>query len=255
MKEVKNSNIDKVSIIVPVFNSEKTLAETIESLIRQIHKNVEIIIINDCSTDQSQKLIDSFKETYPDKIVSILFKENMGVSHARNCGIKYATGQYIAFCDSDDTWFKEKLFIQISAMKEKKYFCCHSSYLFCDSDLEPIHTISAKEKVTVHDMKFRNHVGNLTGIYDANKLGKFYQEIGLGHEDYDMWIKIITKENSLGIDIPLAKYRFHKESLSHNKVRSALWYFGVIKRNFGVMTAIVTFPVYVYSSLLKFSKR
>lgn len=91
----------KVSIIVPVYNVEKYLKKCLDSLINQTLKEIEIIIVNDGSTDNSELIIKIYTENYPDKI-KVINKENGGLSDARNYGIPYATGEYIAFLDSDD---------------------------------------------------------------------------------------------------------------------------------------------------------
>ena len=91
----------KVSVIVPVYNVEKYLKRCLESILNQTEKDIEVIIVNDGSTDKSQDIIDVYVNEYPDKIIPLI-KENGGLSDARNYGIPYATGEYIAFLDSDD---------------------------------------------------------------------------------------------------------------------------------------------------------
>lgn len=97
---------DKVSIIVPIYNVEKYIGRCIESLVNQTYKNIEIIAINDCSTDNSLKLVESYQERYTN-ISIINLGKNKGVSNARNLGIESANGEYIMFCDSDD-WYEER---------------------------------------------------------------------------------------------------------------------------------------------------
>ena len=91
----------KVSVIVPVYNVEKYIDKCLESLVNQTLKDIEIIIVNDGSTDNSIKIVEEYKEKYKNKII-YLEKENGGLSDARNYGIQYAKGEYIAFLDSDD---------------------------------------------------------------------------------------------------------------------------------------------------------
>lgn len=91
----------KVSVIVPVYNVESYLERCLNSLVKQTIDDIEIIVINDGSTDESQKIINSFERKYPDKVIGIEI-ENSGVAHARNIGLKHATGEFIGFVDSDD---------------------------------------------------------------------------------------------------------------------------------------------------------
>ena len=96
----------KVSVIVPVYNVEGYIEKCLETLVNQTLKEIEIIIVNDGSKDRSIQIINKFKEQYPEKIV-YLEKENGGLSSARNFGIPHATGEYIAFLDSDDYVVKD----------------------------------------------------------------------------------------------------------------------------------------------------
>ena len=91
----------KVSIIVPVYNVERYIVRSMDSLVNQTLKDIEIIVVNDGSTDNSKKLIEIYQKKYPNKI-KLVDKKNGGLSDARNYGIPHATGEYIAFLDSDD---------------------------------------------------------------------------------------------------------------------------------------------------------
>lgn len=107
-----------VSVIIPVYNSESTIIRSLESVCNQSYKDVEIIIINDGSTDNTLSVITSYKVENKDVIILIINKPNGGVSTARNAGMKLASGFYIAFLDSDDAWYANKLAKQISIMKK-----------------------------------------------------------------------------------------------------------------------------------------
>ena len=109
----------KVSIIVPVYNVEKYIDKCLKSLVEQTLDDIEIIVVNDGSTDDSKKVIDNYIERYPEKIV-YLEKKNGGLSDARNYGMPYAKGEYIAFLDSDDIFYHDKLEKQIKNLKNKK---------------------------------------------------------------------------------------------------------------------------------------
>ena len=91
----------KISVIVPAYNAEKTIDKCLESLVNQTYKNIEIIVIDDGSKDSTLKKIKQFEKKYPQKIIAIT-RENKGIGYTRNEGIKYSTGDYIGFVDSDD---------------------------------------------------------------------------------------------------------------------------------------------------------
>ena len=104
----------KVSVIVPVFNVEKYLSKCLESLVNQTLQDIEIVVVNDGSTDNSQKIIDEFQKKYPATIISF-YKENGGLSEARNFGLNYASGKFIGFVDSDD-YVSETMFEEMYAL-------------------------------------------------------------------------------------------------------------------------------------------
>ena len=91
----------KVSIIIPVYNVEKYISKCLDTLVNQTLEEIELIVVNDGSTDESENIIMKYKEKYPDKIL-YLKKNNGGLSDARNYGVNYAKGEFIAFLDSDD---------------------------------------------------------------------------------------------------------------------------------------------------------
>ncbi|UKI27635.1 MAG: glycosyltransferase family 2 protein [Bacilli bacterium] len=109
MEKNKKSNVFKVSIIVPVWNVEKYIAKCLDSLVNQTLEEIEIIVVNDGSPDNSQKIIDKYVKKYPDKSKNLFIKENGGQGSARNMGIEKAKGEYISFVDSDDWLDSEAL--------------------------------------------------------------------------------------------------------------------------------------------------
>lgn len=119
----------KISVIIPFYAHKKWLNEALESVINQTYKNIEIIVINDGSTEN----IDELQVKYKDKVIFIT-QENKSVSVARNRGIELATGDYVAFLDSDDLWYPDKLFKQIEFMKKYDYVWSHTDYIRFDAN-------------------------------------------------------------------------------------------------------------------------
>ncbi|RXI98196.1 glycosyltransferase [Anaerobacillus alkaliphilus] len=115
----------KVSVIVPVYNTEKYLEKCIESLVNQTLENIEIIIINDGSTDNSQRIIDRLQEKYPSKIIT-LYTENKGPGNARNYGIKMARARYVGFADSDD-FVDQEMFKKLYKLAKQGH-----DFIMCD---------------------------------------------------------------------------------------------------------------------------
>ncbi|MFE7914333.1 glycosyltransferase family 2 protein, partial [Bacillus mobilis] len=117
-----------VSVIVPLYNAEKYIAETMESILNQTYKNIEIVIVDDGSKDQSSSIVKNFKKKYPEQIQYIL-QENQGVSVARNTGIENANGEYISFLDSDDLWHSTKIEKQIESMHKNNMKACYCGFM------------------------------------------------------------------------------------------------------------------------------
>ena len=116
-----------VSIITPMYNSEKFIEATIKSVINQTYKDWEMIIVDDCSTDNSPNIVKPYVEN-DSRIKYIRVEFNQGVSHARNLALKQASGQFIAFLDSDDIWNEKKLEKQINFMNDKGCAITFTSY-------------------------------------------------------------------------------------------------------------------------------
>ncbi len=117
-----------VSVIVPLYNAEKYIEETMESILNQTYKNIEIVIVDDGSKDQSSSIVKNLKKKYPEQIQYIL-QENQGVSVARNTGIENANGEYISFLDSDDLWHSTKIKKQIESMHKNNMNACYCGYM------------------------------------------------------------------------------------------------------------------------------
>ncbi|RAU36896.1 glycosyltransferase family 2 protein [Enterobacter sp. ECC-175] len=218
-----------VSVIMPAYNSGDYIAKSIDSVLAQTYENFELIVINDCSTDNTLNII----RTYDDhRIIAINMTHNSGVAEARNEGIRRASGQFIAFLDSDDMWKPTKLQTQIDTLLRSNCHCCHTAYNRITEDGNIISTVNCKKLVSLKDMLKHNEIGNLTGLYDVYALGKIYQET-IGHEDYLMWLNIMSNTDSVGIQLPLAEYRVRKSSLSSNKFKSLRWHYEILKKIIG----------------------
>ncbi len=241
-----------VSIITPLYNSEKYIPQTIESVLSQTYQNWEMIIIDDCSNDNSVDIIEEYCKK-DNRIKLLRSKKNNGPAIARNIGIEQAKGIYIAFLDSDDLWYKQKLEKQIRFMKENKLVVTCSSYDVINKDGKIINTRIVKQFFSYQDMLKTNHIGNLTGIYNCKKIGKIFMQ-NVGHEDYIFWLQVMHKANSTrAIVEPLAAYRLLNKSISANKFKALGWQWNIyrkyLKLNFS--KSLYYFYWYTYYALKK----
>ena len=242
-----------VSIITPSYNSEKYISQTIESVLNQTYKDWEMIIVDDCSSDNSRKIIEKYCQK-DQRIKCITLKENVGASKARNKATEEANGDYIAFLDSDDLWLPDKLKKQMQLMEEENIVLSYASYYAINKDGRVIKTFRAKDKVSYSDMLKTSTMGTLTTVYNVKKLGKFYFE-NIGHEDYVMKLQILKQiPFAKGIDEPLAKYRIHSQSLSSNKLHTALWQWHIYREveKLSLLKSMYYFIHYAYNGVFKY---
>lgn len=251
-KTTERTNMDLVSVIMPAFNASKTISKSISSVLAQEYSNLELLVIDDGSSDETLTIVQSFCDL--DMRIRLLKMEwNSGVAQARNRGIEQAAGRYIAFLDSDDWWEPNKLQEQISLLESSDAECCHSYFRRVSSSTDKTIAVTRSlKRVRLRDMLFSNQIGNLTGVYDTNRLGKFYQK-SIRHEDYAMWLNILSETDSVCVPKVLANYRVDSNSLSANKFRSILWHFGVLRTelNLSLIHALYCTVAYVYLGTVK----
>ena len=158
-----------VSIIMPSWNTERFIAETIQSVIDQTYQNWELLIVDDCSTDNTDEVVASFKD---DRIKYFHNEKNSGAALTRNRAMREAKGEWIAFLDSDDLWMPEKLEKQIAFMKENGYTLSFTEYEKIDEDSKPLNIyVSGPEKVNKRKMYNYDYIGQLTMMYSAKEFG------------------------------------------------------------------------------------
>lgn len=207
-----------VSIITPLYNSREFISETIDSVLKQSYDNWEMIIVDDCSTDDGVEIVKEYKK-HDQRIKLIKLDKNSGAAVARNTAIKNAKGRYIAFLDSDDLWHSEKLERQIQYIQENNYAFTYTNYQKMNESgdlLEEI--IESPSKLNYKKALYTNYVGCLTAIYDTEKLGKVYMPEIRKRQDYGLWLKILKKVDGHGLSENLAYYRVRDNSVSSNKL-------------------------------------
>jgi len=228
-----------VSIITPMFNSEPYISEAINSVINQTYTNWELLLIDDGSTDKTLEIIEPLLALHPN-IVLIKNNMNYGAAISRNKGIEAAKGHYIAFLDGDDLWKPEKLEKQLAFINKNDCDVCFSSYdLINENGYFLNKQVKAFRKLNYKKLLKSNYVGNLTGIYNANKLGKINSINLRKRQDWLLWLAAIKKSGkpALGIQESLAYYRVRKDSMSFNKINLLRYNYWVYKKGLGFSTS------------------
>lgn len=211
-----------VSIIVPVYNAGSYIEQTVAMVQAQTCSNWELLLVEDCSTDDSlvriQKLAQMDK-----RIICLPQKVNGGAARARNAGIKAAKGQYIAFLDADDIWKKEKLEKELAFLEEKQAAFVFTSYEFGDEQAVGTgRIVHAPATLTYRQALSRTVIFTTTVMFDLTKLTKEQIQMPeVKSEDSATWWKILRQGYiAYGLDEVLAVYRRPAKSLSSNKLEA-----------------------------------
>ncbi len=252
---------DIVSVIMPTYNTGNLLIGSITSILNQTYKYLELIIIDDCSSDENTiNILNSFSQK--DSRIKLTFLEkNQGPSYARNLAIKQATGRYIAFCDSDDQWAFDKLERQLKLMSDKDCALSCSSYFICDEYRRIIGINIPSKHITFKMMKRDNKIGCTTAIYDTFKLGKkFYMPKLYKSEDWGLFLQIMMecKHCYAYTTKPLAYYCVRDNSLSSNKISMIKYNLEVYQKILGynkIKSCLVFVFLFIPSYISKILKR
>ncbi len=242
-----------VSIVTPAYNVEKYIEETINSVLNQTYKNWEMIVVDDCSNDNTLKLIQNFSKE-DSRIKSYKNTINSGVSFTRNKAIDIAQGKYIAFLDADDLWDKEKLEKQIEFMEKNKILLSYTGYRKINSNGTLRGDINVPLKLNYDELLKNCLVGFLTGVYNQKKLGKYYFK-DMKVEDYIYWLEMIKQtEFAYGIKDSLASYRVLENSRSSNKIDIVKYHWKIYYEieKLGLLKAIKYYFIYIFRGLKRY---
>lgn len=222
-----------VSIIMPAYNCVDYIAESIRSVQNQTYQNWELIVADDNSTDGTVNTVRSMAAD--DNRIHLLETDiNLGPAAARNRAINAAQGNYIAFLDSDDIWFPDKLSRQISFMEQTGYDFTYTAYEKINERSEHMGiVVSAPKSVNYSSMLYRGDpIGNLTVVYDATKLGKFYVPDIKKRNDFALWLKMMHDcKRAYGLNEVLASYRVRAGAISSTRKSELMKYYWKLYRD------------------------
>lgn len=214
---------EKVSIITPLYNSSEFLKETVESVLKQNYQNWEMIIVDDCSTDNSLQIAQQYA-AQDKRIQAHRLPENSGAAVARNKAIELASGRFIAFLDADDIWLPNKLEKQIAFMLRSNVSFSYSAYEKINEQGETCGLVGVPAKVSYKELLKTCYIGCLTAVYDTQFFGKVFMPLIRKRQDFGLWLKLLKKvDYAFAITEPLAKYRLRRDSISANKANAATY--------------------------------
>ncbi|WP_124058607.1 glycosyltransferase family 2 protein [Vaginisenegalia massiliensis] len=244
-----------VSIVTPVYNAERFISQTIKAVQAQTYPNWELILINDCSSDQSQVIIEQIQKA-DQRVQLINLEQNSGAAVARNTGLEAAKGQYIAFVDSDDVWQPTKLMDQLAYMQENGYAFTYTNFALMDEEgqiLKP--AVKLPAELNYSGLLKNTAIACSTVVIDRTLVGDFRMPLVRKGQDTATWLKIMRETGIVahGLDKVLNHYRQVSGSISSNK-----W--GALKRTWHtyrrleklpLLKAIYYFGHYVLQAILR----
>lgn len=234
---------DFVSIIMPSYNTGRFIKGAIESVLAQTYSYWELLIVDDCSTDDTDAVIKPYLAD--ERIRYFKNEKNSGAAVSRNRALREAKGKWIAFLDSDDVWHTEKLERQIRFMNKNGYAFSYTNYIEMDeaSKLNG-KWVTGPKRISRHGMYNYCWVGCLTVMYDAETVGLIQIADIKKNNDYAMWLKACKMADCYLLDETLAKYRKRSGSISnHGYGKLIKWHYRLYRKAEGrnsICAAVLT---------------
>lgn len=220
-----------VSVITPAYNAAGLIRLAVGSLQAQTFQDWEMIIVDDCSTDNTGQVVEELAGL-DNRIRLVRHSSNSGPAAARNTALAVAGGRYVAFLDSDDLWLPRKLELQVAFMTGEGAALSHTAYRRFQSDparAGPV--IAARAHFDYRTLLKNSGMACLTVMIDRERTGPFTMPV-VRHEDYALWLSLLRRGlESRGLNLDLARYRVSESSVSSNKLRSAKWVWDIYRNN------------------------
>ncbi len=213
-----------VSIIVPVYNVQNYITETMDCVRAQTYSNWELLLVEDCSKDETRQVIEAYQERTTDERIRLIVQpQNLGAASARNTGLAQSKGRYIAYLDSDDLWEPEKLARELAFMEERGAGFTFTGYEFADEKGNGLGKVVHVPGTLQYRQALKNTtIFTSTVMFDTRKIPKELLDMPLvKSEDTALWWKVLRNGyTAYGLDENLVRYRRGGKSLSSNKLEA-----------------------------------
>lgn len=221
-----------INIIMPAYNADLYIEEAIQSVLHQTYKDWKLLIIDDCSSDHTPEIINSYTNI-DSRIQYIRNEYNLGVAASRNKGVAMASGEWIAFLDSDDCWNRDKLQKQISYAHNLGLDFTFTGSCFMDEKSQPLnYFLPVPNRISYKELLKQNII-SCSSVFIRRSIIKDYpmENANYLHEDFAVWLQILRDRNiyAYGINEPLLVYRITSKSKSGNKIKAAIMTFRVYR--------------------------
>lgn len=248
---------DLVSIIVPVYNAEKYIEETLDCVRAQTYAHWELLLVEDCSSDNTVAVIRQYMEGADDPRIRLISQpSNMGAARARNRGLQEANGRYVSYLDADDLWMPEKLEKELKFMIEKGASFVFTGYEFADENGIGLgKVVHVPETLTYRQALSNTTIFTTTVMFDTEKLSKEQLEMPvIKSEDTALWFKVLRSGVvAYGLDENLVKYRRPGKTLSSNKLEAIrrIWNLYRKAEGLGIFKSIWHFCFWAVRAVLR----
>lgn len=243
-----------VSVIIPIYNAERFIAKALDSVLQQSYKDIEIILVDDCSSDRTEEVVNGYVEQYPQIIYQRLNK-NQGSAVARNTALGLAKGRFVAFLDCDDVWCEGKLEFQLTFMNKIGAAISCTAMDVMSEDGEILGKVRNVQWKISYDFLLRNTIiATSTVIVDRNQIGNFKMPLRRGGQDYATWLMLMRNGiNCYGLNKVLTHYRILSNSLSSNKWKSIkqVWQIQTHDEGIGKVPAIINVCCFIIHAFIK----
>lgn len=230
-----------VSVIMPSFNTGEYIAASVESVLAQTYPNWELLIVDDCSTDNTTEVIGRYQDP---RIILLKNKTNSGAALSRNYALREAKGRWIAFLDSDDTWEPKKLEKQLRFMQENGYAFTFTDYRICLNGVWMPYINTGPDVVNKRKMYNYCYFSTITVMYDRSVIGLIQIADMRKNNDYAMWLQAIEKSDAHRLPECLSYYIKHDDSITGgSKLRLVKWHYRLFRQALGknpVTAAVLT---------------
>ena len=243
-----------VSVIMPSYNTAKYIGETIKSVQAQTYENWELIIVDDCSTDNTDTAVEPFLSD--ERIRYLKNSRNSGAAVSRNYALREAKGKWIAFLDSDDLWLPDKLEKQINFMLENGHHFSYTNYVEIDENSIPNGKyVTGPKKITKTGMYNYCWPGCLTVMYDADVIGLVQIADIKKNNDYAMWLKVCKKADCFLLNETLSEYRKRSGSISNHSYKALIKWHYILYHDADNKNGVISFALTVRNMLFGFAKK
>jgi glycosyltransferase involved in cell wall biosynthesis len=232
-------NSPLVSIVIPTYNHASMLQRALATVVEQTHQNWNAIVVNNFSTDNTLEVVAAFNDP---RIQCVNFRNHGVIGASRNEGIALATGKYVAFLDSDDTWFPTKLEQCVEILESGSDLVCHAEYWIDESGKSRLVAYGPSEAATHHNLIYKgNRISTSATVVRTALLKEVHgfdvaPEL-ISTEDYDLWIRLAAKSDKFAfISEPLGEYHRHDNNVSANIEKHLAAEVALLEKHFSANT-------------------